>query len=151
MSRAKKLLEKTKKIKDKVNRNFKQRYQLSEYPGVFNIIASKKSSSLRSEVKKKQETVEIVKEIEEFSCNSIALMRIDFDFPNEDYGLELVVPSGIITASGIGSCCEVAILEGALEGRSLEVIEVKDLNTLRLDDVSTFNQPEEEVKVRFIL
>jgi len=57
----------------------------------------------------------------------------------------------LLGASGAQPGDSVQIQEGALEGRMLEVVEVIDSSTLRLDDVSTFTTPESDVACRFII
>jgi len=84
-----------------------------------------------------------------FEVVATSLTRVDFDEPNEDYGISLTLPSGLITAAGLMSGDEVVILEGSLEGRSLEVLSVSSTTVLRLDDVATFNTSETDITVRF--
>lgn len=171
MGRAKKLLQKLQKNKEKVDKNFNRYYNnLEENSEVFDIVKEVKQTSKKPDTSPKVEVQEIIEDNEEllqrladvdteepqeeitgFSTTSSSLQRVDYEFPNENYGLELIVPPGIITASGIRSGDEVEMLGGSLEGRSLEVIDVLNSTTLRLDDVSTFSNQETGVPVKFIL
>jgi len=77
-----------------------------------------------------------------------ALDRFDFDpGPGEDFGMRLVLGED----SGAQPGDSIQILEGALEGRMLEVVSVVNSTTLRLDDVSTFVTPEASVACRVLL
>ena len=151
MGRAVKLLKKLEKNKKKITKNFSKYYlNLQDNPEVFDII--KESPTVKGVVSEDYlDNSADSENITGFSTNASTLTRVDYEFPNENYGLELIVPPGIITASGIRSGHEVEMIGGSLEGRSLEVIEVLNSTTLRLDDVSTFSTQETNVPVKFIL
>jgi len=146
MTRAKKLVEKTKKLREQVRikvPTIKSRLDLlKEIPEIEDIVIT----AIENKV------VDTPKEevIEEFITKFKTVMRIDYRFPNKDMGLEAELPSGIINVSGLQPGNYVEVLEGELEGRSLEVIEILNSTTLRLDDVSIYDNIEEDIKVRFI-
>ena len=141
MGRAQKLLQKLEKNKQKVDKNFNKYYGiLHENPEVYDIIEDTVEPTVLEQ-----------SQVKGFSTTSHSLQRVDYEFPNENYGLELTVPPGIIITSGIGSGDEVEIIGGTLEGWSVEVIEIINSTTLRLDDVSIFSGKEIGVPVKFIL
>ena len=99
-----------------------------------------------------EEPEESEEAVEAFMTKARILERIDYSYPDgTDYGLAMTLPAGIITASEIRSGDEVVICSGILEGRSLEIIEVINTKTLRLDDVSTYSEQESDVKIRFTI
>lgn len=194
MSRATKLLNKTKKIEERVRRNaaiiLKGRSDVTdikmkkvvkelvfEKPKAMELlqeevkdcppVKTKKSKKQHEKEKFEQEQEEDkfleenselmdalteLERIEAFTTKAISIERIDYTFPDErDYGLEIQVPTGIITASNIRSGDEVVFNSGALEGRSLEVIEVLNSTTLRLDDVPTYSGNETNISIRFTI
>lgn len=136
--RAKKLLQKLEKNKNKVDKNFIKYYKnLKSNPEVFDI--------------EEEHIPTFIPTLKGFSSISTSLQKVDFEFPHENYGLELIIPPGIITASGIRSGDEVEIMGGSLEGRLLEVVDVINATTLRLDNISTFSNQETNIPVKFIL
>jgi hypothetical protein len=146
--RATKLLNKTRKLETKVRRNYRRLSKLEEVSEIrTKLVETKPIEVLQNLVQSEQEPIE---ELEGFSTSALSLERVDYSYPDEkDFGLELQVPAGIITASSIRSGDEVVISSGALEGRSLEVIEVLNASTIRLDDVATFGSLETNVQVTF--
>ena len=157
MARAKKLLIKTRGLENKVrNDPYKSREDTFTLESIKEVqkITYKDKEVFDETVKKEEKTKETKilenKEIESFDTTSNSIMRIDYRFPNEDMGLEMTLPAGIITASGLQPGDYLEILEGELEGRSLEVIEILNSTTLRLDDVPTYSKAEESCKIRFI-
>jgi len=135
----KKLLEKTKKLEQQVRIPIRSKYQILKTIPEIEDIKLKEIVSINK-----------VEEVEEFITKFKVIMRNDYRYPNKDYGLEAELPIGIITTSGLQAGDYVEFLEGDLEGRSLEVIEVINSSTLRLDDVPVYNSIEEDIKIRFI-
>lgn len=162
MSRAKRLLVKTRHLEDKIrNYPYKSRQEvptLDQIPEVEKIEYKKPAPKKepvpvveKIVVEEVTETVVEKEEIVSFDTVANSIMRIDYRFPNEDMGLEVTLPEGIITASGLQPGDYLEILDGELEGRSLEVIEVLNATTLRLDDVHNYGKAEENCKVKFSL
>lgn len=161
MSRASKLLKKLDKTKRNVNRhnplvdNDYVRH-LEDHIEESRIVLSDNDFEqmmkvLDSEKKPKEEKLKKLTD-NEYSTKAITIERVDYSFPEgKDYGLELQLPYGVVTASGIRSGDEVVFNDGVLEGRSIEVIEVLNAGTLRLDDVSIFNETENNVSINFII
>lgn len=159
MSRAKRLLIKTRELENKIRSNpykFRTEITLNDIPEVEEIVYKEVKKEEVKELKKtKKKIVKVVEEVKEeeistFNTKCLSIMRIDYRFPNNDMGLEMSLPEGIITTSGLQPGDYLEVLEGELEGRSLEVIEVLNSVTLRLDDVPTYSKAEEECKIRFI-
>ncbi len=152
MGKARKLIDKTSKLNIDILDRIKDRNKIDKRD---NILASNIGAFklIRGNQRRYDEAfgVDYIAQEPELAFETVStnIARVDFDDPNEDYGMSLTLPHGIISAAGIQPGDEVTVLEGSLEGRSLEVISIESTTSLRLDDVSTFNTPESDIAVRF--
>lgn len=86
----------------------------------------------------------------EYRVVAATLDRFDYDLAG-DFGMRLTLASAAeARASGAQPGDSIQILEGALEGRMLEVVSVTG-SAMRLDDVASFTAPENTVACRVLL
>lgn len=160
MGRASKLLNKTKKLESKVRKQHNRIHRLEAHSEVSDVTFKPVTEEIVEEfIDDNEELIEALRvleeqeeEIEGFVTKALNIQRVDYSFPDEkDYGIEVQLPVGVITASGVRSGDEICFLTGSLEGRSLEILEVLNSVTLRLDDVTTYGSQESDIKVKFTI
>ena len=82
-----------------------------------------------------------------FRLNVTTVERHDYDGMG-DFGIRLTLASGLIVNTRMRPNDIVEILEGAMKGRQLRIVEVTDATHLRLEDVASYVGPESNIIVR---